>query len=101
HAVHGDRVVVHVGRGTPVGVGVEVQAQPVVHVHPGADVALDEVHPVRVPRLERLGLAGIVNVLVDLPHHVRVVAVEGEVPLLLWGGALRPAGGRADVNPTA
>ena len=49
HAVHRDRVVVHVGRGPAVRVGVQVQPETVVDVHPGADVALHEPDPVAVP----------------------------------------------------
>ena len=67
--------------------------EPVVHVHPRAYVALDERDPVLVPLLERLGLAGVLDVLVDLPHHVGVVAVEGEFPLLVRVAELVPAGG--------
>ena len=91
HAVHRDRVVVHVGRRPPVGVREQVKPEPVVDVHPGADVALHEAHPVRVPLLERLGLPGRVDVLVELPHHVRVVAVERELPLLVRVAELVPA----------
>ena len=91
HAVHRDRVVVHVGRGAPVGVGEQVQAQAVVDVHPGTDVALDEADPVRAPLVERLGLAGRVDVLVELPDDVGVVPVEGELPLLVRVAELVPA----------
>ena len=91
HAVHRDRVVVHVRRRPAVGVREQVQPEAVVDVHPGADVALHEADPVRVPLLERLGLPGGVDVLVELPHHVGVVAVEGELPLLVGVAELVPA----------
>ena len=48
-------------------------------------------HPVRVPLLERLRLAGGVDVLVELPHDVGVVPVEGELPLLVRVAELVPA----------
>jgi hypothetical protein len=94
HAVHRDRIVVHVGGGPPVGVGEQVEAEPVVHVHPRADVRLDELDPVPAPLLEGFGLPGHVDVLVELPHHVRVVPVEGEFPLLVRVTELVPAVGR-------
>jgi hypothetical protein len=50
----------------PVAGGEHVQAEDVLDVHPGADVALDELDPVRGPLVERLRLAGVVDVLVDL-----------------------------------
>ncbi len=92
HAVHRDRVVVHVGGRAPVGVGVQVETEPVVHVHPRADVRLHEAHPVPVPLVEGLGLPGHVDVLVELPDHVRVVPVEAEFPLLVGVAELVPAG---------
>ena len=90
HAVHRDRVVVHVGGRPPVGVSEEVKPQPVVHVHPGSDVALDEVHPAPVPLLERLRRPGRIDVLVELPDDVGVVAVEREFPLLVGVAELVP-----------
>ena len=91
HAVHRDRVVVHVGRGPAVRVREQVQPEALVDVHPGAEVALHEPHPVPVPHLERLGLLGVLDVLVQLPHHVGVVAVQGEFPLLVRVAELVPA----------
>jgi hypothetical protein len=63
----------------------------VLDVHPGADVALDELLPVRRPVVERLGVAGVLDVLVDLPDNVGVVPVEGELPLLVRVAELVPA----------
>ena len=91
HAVHRDRVVVHVRRRPAVGVRVQVEPEPVVHVHPRAHVALDEVDPVPAPLLERLALPRVVDVLVDLPYDVGVVPVEGELPLLVRVPELVPA----------
>src|SRR5215472_75340 len=64
-----------------------------VDVHPGADVALDEAHPVSVPLVESLGLAGNFDVLADLPDDIGVVPVETELPLLVRVAELVPAGG--------
>ncbi len=91
HAVHGDRVVVHVGRRPAVGVGVQIEPEAVVHVHPRAEVALHEADPVPVPLLERLRLPGVVHVLVELPYDVGVVAVERQLPLLVRVTELVPA----------
>ena len=91
HAVHRDRVVVHVRRRAPVGVREQVQSEPVVDVHPGADVTLHEAHPVRVPLLERLRLAGRLDVLAELAYDVGVVAVERQLPLLVGVAELVPA----------
>ena len=91
HAVHRDRVVVHVGRGPAVRVREQVEPEPLVDVHPGAHVALHEPDPVPVPHVERLGLLGVLDVLVQLPHHVGVVAVQGEFPLLVRVAELVPA----------
>src|SRR5215469_4814311 len=62
-----------------------------VDVHPGADVALDEAHPVPVPLVESLGLAGHLDVLADLPDDIGVVPVETELPLLVRVAELVPA----------
>src|SRR6202023_2877679 len=72
-------------------VGVEVQSEAVVDVHPGADVPLDEADPVPVPLLERLRLPRGLDILVHLPHNVGVVAIEGELPLLVGIAELVPA----------
>jgi hypothetical protein len=60
-------------------------------MHPRPDVAFHEAHPVRVPLLERLRLAGGRDVLVELADNVGVVAVEGELPLLVGVTELMPA----------
>src|SRR6266700_7506536 len=57
-------------------------------------------HPVRVPLLERLGLLGGLDILVELPHDVGVVAVERELPLLVRVPELVPAE-RGPVVPLA
>ena len=91
HAVHRDRVVVHVRGRPPVGVREQVEPEPVVDVHPRADVMLHEAHPVRVPLLERLRLAGRLHVLAELADDVGVVPVQRELPLLVGVAELVPA----------
>src|SRR6185312_5583064 len=73
----------------------------VLDVHPSANVALHECHPVAVPLLERLCLARGVDVRVDLPDHVGVVAVESELPFLVRVAELVPAESRPVITPAA
>ncbi|MCO5555079.1 hypothetical protein L7F22_008619 [Adiantum nelumboides] len=92
--VRRERRVVHVGRSGALVGREDVEAEDVLDVHPGADVALDEAHPVGGPVLERLRVAGVLDVLGDLPDDVRVVAEEGELPLLVGVAELVPPVGR-------
>ena len=83
HRVHRDRVVDHVGRRVALRGNEQVHAQAVLGVHPGADVARNDLRPLLVPGGERLLQFGVVDVELDLPDDVGIVPVDGLLPLFV------------------